>query len=136
MAAATEHRLRWCADLGLKEVFADRPADGYRDVLAALHLAGIRNVPPRPDVGWKFHCVLVLHSAHLSSPAPKDQQQHAGGKMPVYETAPMYLTEQPAFLNMAVRGETELQADALLTALKRLETALGRGTDVARQLCA
>jgi 2-amino-4-hydroxy-6-hydroxymethyldihydropteridine diphosphokinase len=45
---------------------------------------------------------------------------------PVYETAPMYLTDQPAFLNMAVRGETELPADALLAQLKALEKALGR----------
>ena len=38
----------------------------YRDVLAALLLAGIRNVRPRP-VGFKFHAVLVVNSAHLAS---------------------------------------------------------------------
>lgn len=38
----------------------------YRDVLAALLLAGIRNIQPRP-VGFKFHAVLVVHSAHLAS---------------------------------------------------------------------
>jgi hypothetical protein len=38
----------------------------YRDVLAALLLAGIRNVQPRP-VGFKFHAVLVVNSAHLAS---------------------------------------------------------------------
>jgi hypothetical protein len=38
----------------------------YRDVLAALLLAGIRNVRPRP-VGFKFHSVLVVNSAHLAS---------------------------------------------------------------------
>src|SRR4051812_4301420 len=27
----------------------------YRDVLAALLLAGVRNVRPRPSVGFKFH---------------------------------------------------------------------------------
>ena len=37
----------------------------YREALAALLLAGIRNVQPRPGVGFKFHAVLVVHSAHL-----------------------------------------------------------------------
>ena len=36
----------------------------YRDLLAGLFLAGIRNVKPRP-VGFKFHAVLVMNSAHL-----------------------------------------------------------------------
>lgn len=40
---------------------------GYRDVLAALLLAGVRNVQPRPQVGFKFHAVLVVNSAHLAS---------------------------------------------------------------------
>jgi hypothetical protein len=40
---------------------------GYPDVLAALLLAGVRNVQPRPSVGFKFHAVLVVNSAHLAS---------------------------------------------------------------------
>ena len=36
----------------------------YRDLLAGLFLAGIREVKPRP-VGFKFHAVLVINSAHL-----------------------------------------------------------------------
>jgi hypothetical protein len=36
----------------------------YRDLLAGVFLAGIRNVQPRP-VGFKFHAVLVINSAHL-----------------------------------------------------------------------
>ncbi|MCC7083608.1 MAG: twin-arginine translocation signal domain-containing protein [Pirellulales bacterium] len=39
----------------------------YRDLLAALLLAGIRNVEPRPSVGFKFHAVLVVNSAHVAS---------------------------------------------------------------------
>ncbi|HZW32500.1 MAG TPA: twin-arginine translocation signal domain-containing protein [Isosphaeraceae bacterium] len=39
----------------------------YREVLAALLLAGVRNVQPRPSVGHKFHAVLVVNSAHLAS---------------------------------------------------------------------
>ncbi|MBL8890977.1 MAG: hypothetical protein JNL67_13430 [Planctomycetaceae bacterium] len=40
---------------------------GYRQLLAALFLAGIRNIQPRPSVGFKFHAVLVVNSAHLAS---------------------------------------------------------------------
>jgi hypothetical protein len=36
----------------------------YRDLLSGLFLAGIRNVKPRP-VGFKFHAVMVINSAHL-----------------------------------------------------------------------
>ncbi len=39
----------------------------YRELLAALLLSGIRNVQPRPSVGFKFHAVLVVNSAHLAS---------------------------------------------------------------------
>src|SRR5258707_10953938 len=38
----------------------------YRELLAALLLAGVRNIQPRP-VGFKFHSVLVVNSAHLAS---------------------------------------------------------------------
>lgn len=44
----------------------------YREVLAALQLAGVRNVQPRPQVGFKFHAVLVINSAHLASLASPD----------------------------------------------------------------
>lgn len=44
----------------------------YRDLLAALLLAGVRNVQPRPEVGFKFHAVLVVNSAHLASLASPD----------------------------------------------------------------
>jgi hypothetical protein len=44
----------------------------YREVLAALLLAGVRNVQPRPSVGFKFHAVLVVNSAHLASLSSPD----------------------------------------------------------------
>jgi len=44
----------------------------------------------------------------------------------VYETAPLYLTDQPAFLNMAVRIRTELAPTILLATLKDIERELGR----------
>ncbi len=45
---------------------------GYQEVLAALLLAGVRNIQPRPSVGFKFHAVLVVNSAHLASQASPD----------------------------------------------------------------
>jgi hypothetical protein len=46
----------------------------YRDVLAALLLAGVRNIQPRP-VGFKFHAVLVVNSAHLASRSSPDSDR-------------------------------------------------------------
>src|SRR5262245_17439328 len=46
----------------------------YRELLAALLLAGVRNVQPRP-VGFKFHAVLVVNSAHLASLASPEQDR-------------------------------------------------------------
>jgi hypothetical protein len=53
----------------LLEEVADRIHKGlsYRELLAALLLAGVKNVEPRPSVGFKFHAVLVVNSAHLAS---------------------------------------------------------------------
>jgi 2-amino-4-hydroxy-6-hydroxymethyldihydropteridine diphosphokinase len=45
---------------------------------------------------------------------------------PVYETAPWGVTDQPAFLNMVVKGKTLLAPAALLARLKHLEIELGR----------
>ncbi len=44
----------------------------------------------------------------------------------VYETAPWGYTDQPAFLNQVVQGETDLTPLDLLGFLKELETRLGR----------
>jgi len=52
----------------LEEVAARiRAGLSYREVLTALLLAGVRNVQPRPAVGFKFHAVLVVNSAHIAS---------------------------------------------------------------------
>src|SRR5207248_1353946 len=61
----------------LLELIANRVKKGlpYRDVLAALQLAGVRNVAPRPSVGFKFHAVLVVNSAHLASLAGPDKER-------------------------------------------------------------
>jgi hypothetical protein len=39
----------------------------YREVLAALLLAGVRNIAPRPNVGFKFHAVMAVNAAHQAS---------------------------------------------------------------------
>lgn len=61
----------------LLEKMARRIKEGlsYREVLAALLLAGIRNVQPSPSVGFKFHCVLVVNSCHLASMSGPDSDR-------------------------------------------------------------
>lgn len=44
----------------------------------------------------------------------------------VYETPPWGVTDQPAFLNMVIKGETHLAPQDFLAHLKYLETELGR----------
>lgn len=61
----------------LLEAVADKIRGGlsYREVLAALLLAGVRNIEPRPSVGFKFHAVLVVNSAHLASISSPDEHR-------------------------------------------------------------
>jgi hypothetical protein len=87
-AAVDPSALRWESGVGptvklleetprekLLEEVATRVKGGlsYRELLAALLLAGVRNVQPRPQVGFKFHAVLVINSAHLASMASAEQ---------------------------------------------------------------
>ena len=60
----------------LLEEVASRIHQGltYRELLAALLLAGVRNIQPRP-VGFKFHAVLVVNSAHLASISSPDSDR-------------------------------------------------------------
>jgi len=48
----------------------------------------------------------------------------------VYETDPAYVTDQPRFLNMAVKGVTALDPHVLLAFLKRIEQGMGRRNQV------
>ena len=68
------------------------------DRLANLH-AAIRSLSPK---------IKVLAKSH------------------VYETPPWGYENQPAFLNMVVKAETELGPESLLKHLKQLEVELGR----------
>jgi hypothetical protein len=47
----------------------------YREALAGLLLAGVRNVQPRPSVGFKFHAVLVVNSAHQAALAAPERER-------------------------------------------------------------
>src|SRR5262245_12203084 len=61
----------------LLEVIGARVKNGlaYREALAALLLAGVRNIRPRPNVGFKFHAVLVVNSAHQAAMAGPDNER-------------------------------------------------------------
>ena len=67
--------VRWIEETPRDRVFEKAVAElkgglSYRLLLGGLFLAGIRNVQPRP-VGFKFHAVLVVNSAHyLAQSAP------------------------------------------------------------------
>src|SRR6185436_19679176 len=63
----------------------------YRELLAALLLAGVRNIQPRP-VGFKFHAVLVVHSAHLASLASPDSDRW----LPIFWAIDQFKSSQAA----------------------------------------
>jgi hypothetical protein len=46
----------------------------YQEFLAAVMLAGVRGIRPRP-VGFQFHAVLVVNSAHLASLAAPAEER-------------------------------------------------------------
>src|SRR5579859_7988456 len=51
-----------------------KKGQSYREVLAALFIANVQNVQPRP-VGFKFHSVLAINAAHQSSLAAPDSDR-------------------------------------------------------------
>ncbi len=51
-----------------------RAGTNYQQLLTANFLAGIRGIQPRP-VGFKFHAVLVINSAHLAAQAAQDRDR-------------------------------------------------------------
>jgi 2-amino-4-hydroxy-6-hydroxymethyldihydropteridine diphosphokinase len=66
---------------------------------------------------------LANLKASISNLTP---QMAVKNKSSVYETPPWGFTEQAPFLNQVVMAHTYLKPQALLSHLKRLETALGR----------
>src|SRR6266545_3637173 len=63
----------------------------YRELLAALLLAGVRNIQPRP-VGFKFHAVLVVNSAHLASLSSPDTNRW----LPIFWAIDQFKSSQAA----------------------------------------
>ncbi len=63
----------------------------YREMLAALMLAGVRNIQPRP-VGFKFLAVLVVNSAHLASLASPDSDRW----LPIFWAVDQFKSSQAA----------------------------------------
>lgn len=51
-----------------------RKDTSYEQLLSAVFLAGVRGIQPRP-VGFKFHAVLVINSAHLASLRAPDKER-------------------------------------------------------------
>jgi hypothetical protein len=51
-----------------------RSGTTYQELLSGLLLAGVRSIKPRP-VGFQFHAVLVINSAHLASIAAQDRDR-------------------------------------------------------------
>src|SRR5262245_31844125 len=51
-----------------------RQGTSYGDLFAAGVLAGVRGIQPRP-VGFKFHAVLAMNSAHLASQAASNRDR-------------------------------------------------------------
>src|SRR2546426_12448443 len=52
-----------CAEMAVEQL---RRGVSYRQMLAAVFLAGIRNINPRPP-GFALHCGFVLYPSHLVS---------------------------------------------------------------------
>ena len=60
-----------CAQMAVEQL---NRGVSYRQFLAALFLAGVRNINPRPP-GFAMHCVFIVHAAHqLSLEAPPDSR--------------------------------------------------------------
>lgn len=121
-----------------------RAGTSYNDLLAAAMLAGVRGVKPRP-VGFQFHAVLVIHSAHQAALAAEDkdrwlplfwaldnfkvsqatnERQNGGWTMPPVDEAklPAPSAARKAFVE-AMDNWDEDAADRAVAALARVATA-------------
>lgn len=98
------------------EEFGARIQQGlsYREVLAALLLAGVKNVEPRPNVGFKFHSVLVVNSAHLASmsSAPKHRWLPIFWALDYYKSAAARDVAERGDWTMAAANESRLPTGA------------------------
>jgi 2-amino-4-hydroxy-6-hydroxymethyldihydropteridine diphosphokinase len=51
----------------------------------------------------------------------------------IYRTSPLYVTDQPDFLNLVVAGRTALEPEALLEAVNEIEAGEGRDRSLERR---
>src|SRR5271157_2863337 len=112
----------------------------YQQILAALLLAGVRNIQPRPSVGFKFHAVLAVNSVYRAGISAadsdrwlalfwaldyfKDSQAHnveeGGWRMkPVDETRLPEATKTLQAFRQAMDTWDEAAADAAVVRLAR-----------------
>jgi hypothetical protein len=117
-----------------------RAGTNYQQLLGACLLAGVRGIKPRP-VGFQFHAVLVINSAHLAALAAPDsdrwlplfwaldnfkasqatnKQQNAGWMMPPVNEAKLpSATEAKKRFIEAMDNWDEEGADLAVTSLVR-----------------
>ncbi len=79
VASDVEPLVRWIEDTPRNQLVDQavqriRNGTPYMQLLASLMLAGVRGIQPRP-VGFKFHAVLVVNSAHLASLEARDRDR-------------------------------------------------------------
>lgn len=90
----------------------------YREILAALLLAGVRNVQPRPAVGFKFHAVLVVNSAHLASISSPEQDRW----LPIFWALDYFKSQQLAEARASGWKMSPVNESAVPPARKAVET--------------
>ncbi len=116
----------------LLETVARRVHDGlgYQPLLAALLLAGVRNIQPRPSVGFKFHAVLVVNSAHLASLAAPDTDRW----LPIFWALDEFKSSQARDVregNWTMPAVDESSVPAAATAGRDFEHAMRRWDEAA-----
>lgn len=130
-----EHLAGRIADLALDHPLADRVTVGIDKPQVALphqvRATGVRLQRRRLHTYWiglggNLGDRLAALQAMLDATAARGVLVDAVS--PVYETAPQLVTEQPDFLNAAVRVRSTLAPWRMLALLKRLERRLGRTT--------
>jgi 2-amino-4-hydroxy-6-hydroxymethyldihydropteridine diphosphokinase len=91
--------------------------DRYENIVKALDLLFAADDDQQDDDGDGDQQMVVCRSGRVSF---------------LYETAPMYITDQPKFLNGAVEVYTSLEPHDLLSRLKAIEARLGRDFNTVR----
>lgn len=112
-----------------------RGGTSYRELLSALFLAGIRNVQPRPSVGFKFHSVLVVNSAHQAAMAAADGKRW----LPLLWAIDNFKGAQATDVkegNWTMAAVDESQLPSAAQSLTALESALGNWDESAADVAA